>query len=424
MNPFPLSLETLLGHWGQYIVYLIIGVGFGAILEMSGFGKSTKLAAQFYFKEMTVIKVMFGAIVVAMILIFLATGLGFLDFNLVWVNPTYLWSGIVGGLIMGAGFILGGFCPGTSLVAAVTLKLDGIVFVLGAMFGIFLFGETVGGFDQFYNAGYLGRFTLPELFGLDTGTMVVLIALMALGVFVFSEYMERRVGKLARQTFPRWRIALAPMLIVIALVTLGVGQPTMAARWTQIAPEKEKLLTERQVQVSSAELITVTTDPRFKVMLFDVRSESDYNQFHIRDARHIAPDDLLGQAKHWRQDFSNTAFILIGNDEVLPTELWKLLTAASVPNVYILEGGVNAWLEQFACAPPELEGVHFEAAPCKSKDFALRDKVEAGESRFVFTAALGEKYPFAAPSKEAIAGIAFEKKIKLAGKRGGSFGCG
>jgi uncharacterized membrane protein YedE/YeeE len=73
-----------------------------------------------------------------MLFIFLTAGLGLLDYNLVWVNPTYLWPGIIGGLIMGAGFIIGGFCPGTSLVAAATGKLDGIFFTLGAFFGIFL----------------------------------------------------------------------------------------------------------------------------------------------------------------------------------------------------------------------------------------------------------------------------------------------
>ncbi|MEZ4581350.1 MAG: YeeE/YedE thiosulfate transporter family protein [Caldilineaceae bacterium] len=90
--------------------------------------QSPKLARQFYFKEMTVLKVMFMGIVVAMLLIFWATAMGWLNYNLIWVNPTYLWPGIVGGLIMGVGFIIGGFCPGTSLVAAATLKLDGIFF--------------------------------------------------------------------------------------------------------------------------------------------------------------------------------------------------------------------------------------------------------------------------------------------------------
>jgi len=83
-----------------------------------------------------VLKVMFGAIVTAMVLMFTMIGLGILDYNLVWVNPTYLGSGIVGGLIMGVGFIIGGFCPGTSLAAMATGKIDGIFFVGGVLGGI------------------------------------------------------------------------------------------------------------------------------------------------------------------------------------------------------------------------------------------------------------------------------------------------
>ena len=122
MTPFPLPLEALLAKSGTYLVFGLIGFGFGYVLEISGFGNSTKLADQFYFKDMTVLKVMFTAIVVAMVLIFGAIALGMLDYNLIWVNPTYLWPGIVGGLIMGVGFIVGGFCPGTSLVSMATIQ--------------------------------------------------------------------------------------------------------------------------------------------------------------------------------------------------------------------------------------------------------------------------------------------------------------
>ena len=131
MTLFPLNLAELLGQYGAYIVFLIIGFGFGYALEISGFGNSKKLAAQFYFKEMTVLKVMFTAIIVAMVGIFLSTAVGLLDYNMIWVNPTYLWPGIIGGLIMGVGFIVGGFCPGTSLVAVATAKIDGLFFSLG-----------------------------------------------------------------------------------------------------------------------------------------------------------------------------------------------------------------------------------------------------------------------------------------------------
>src|SRR4030042_6537068 len=103
---FPLDAFTIVSAanpW-TYVVFGVIGFAFGFTLEMSGFGDSRKLAAQFYFTELTVLKVMFTAITVAMVLLFGAVGLGILDFGQVWVNPTYLASGLIGGLIMGVGF--------------------------------------------------------------------------------------------------------------------------------------------------------------------------------------------------------------------------------------------------------------------------------------------------------------------------------
>ncbi|NOZ60752.1 MAG: YeeE/YedE family protein [Calditrichaeota bacterium] len=107
MAPFP--IEQILGHWGAYVIFLLIGIGFGATLEMTGFGNSTKLAAQFYFKDQTVLKTMFTAIIVAMLLIFLSTGLKLLDYSVIFVNPTYIIPVVVGGFIMGFGFIIGGY---------------------------------------------------------------------------------------------------------------------------------------------------------------------------------------------------------------------------------------------------------------------------------------------------------------------------
>ena len=79
MATFPLPLADMLGHWGSHGIYALVGIAFGMTLESAGFGNSKLLAAQFYFKDMRVFKVMFTAIIVAMTLILLTSELCILD---------------------------------------------------------------------------------------------------------------------------------------------------------------------------------------------------------------------------------------------------------------------------------------------------------------------------------------------------------
>jgi hypothetical protein len=106
MAPFDLSGLSLVQAGA---IYLGIGISFGFILERAGFGDARKLAAQFYLHDMTVIKVMFTGITTAGLLIAWAAALGWLDLDALWVNPTYIWPGILGGLLLGMGFFIGGY---------------------------------------------------------------------------------------------------------------------------------------------------------------------------------------------------------------------------------------------------------------------------------------------------------------------------
>ncbi len=367
---FPLQLSDLLGHGGAYVVFLLIGIAFGAVLEMSGFAYSPKLAAQFYLKDLTVLKVMFTSIVVAMVLIFGASGLGLLDYNRVWVNPTYLWPGIVGGLIMGAGFIIGGFCPGTSLVAAATFKIDGLFFVGGALFGIFTFGETVERFETFWKSSYKGRYTIPELLNIDVGVVVLGVVLAAIAVFWGGEQIERIFGGADPKKAPRWRYGAAGVGVLLALGVLIIGQPGAAERWGDIPEEKEALLTERAVYIHPGELLNLIHNDEIELVMLDLRDAADFDAFHIKDARHIESLDALAeQVPDLRHDASSALIVTMSNDETTATEAWRGLVFEEVPNVYILEGGVDAWLDVFGAAdypadapPPEAsEGLDFEA---------------------------------------------------------------
>jgi uncharacterized membrane protein YedE/YeeE len=189
----PWDLTALLGEFGPTLVYLLIGFFFGFILESAGFGDSRLLAAQFYWRDLRVLKVMFTAILVAMVLVFWSTALGWLDYDRIWVNPTYLWPGILGGLIMGVGFILGGFCPGTSLVGAATLKLDAMWFVAGTAVGIVGFGESVALFDDFWHSSSFGRLTLQDWLNLPTGIVVFGLVAIAVPVFWLGDKLRRRL---------------------------------------------------------------------------------------------------------------------------------------------------------------------------------------------------------------------------------------
>jgi rhodanese-related sulfurtransferase len=410
MTTFPLPLTELLGQYGSYMVYLLVGIAFGATLETAGFGNSKKLAAQFYLKDLTVFKVMFTAIIVAMTLIFLSSALGLLDYNLLWVPPTYLWPGIVGGLIMGVGFIVGGFCPGTSLVAMATGKLDGVFFVLGVLSGIFLFGETVSNFAVFFESSSMGRFTIPELFNLSYGTVVVGIVVMALLMFWGGEKIEAVMGGETAQKAPRWAIPAAGFLIALATLSLVIGQPANDDRWQAIEAEKTALLDERAVQIEPAELLSLINDSMIKAVLLDVRDERHFNQFHILGARRLPPGEVVKSAAKMIAEPANTVFVLMSNDEMHATEAWKQLKAESVPNVYILAGGVNNWIRTYA-------GEDFVAS-------RLVRNHENEQPAWRFDAALGSRHQAAEPNPQAFE-IEFEPKVKLELKRApASGGCG
>jgi len=176
------------------IIAFVIGIAFGIALEKGGFGRATILASQFYFTNMRVLKVMFTAIVTAMLGLYFLSVIGFVDLSLVYLTQTNLLPMAVGGVIAGLGFIIGGYCPGTSMVAVATGKLDAMVFVVGMIFGILVFGEMFPWIEEFFNSGYMGTVTIPSYFNLSYGLVVFLVVLMAIGAFAAAEWGEKKMA--------------------------------------------------------------------------------------------------------------------------------------------------------------------------------------------------------------------------------------
>jgi len=191
----PLIPNGLIPIEWNYVIAIFIGMAFGYILEASGFSSSRKLAGVFYGYDFVVLKVFFTSAVVAVIGLFYMDYLNFVDITQLYVHPTYLWAAIIGGMIMGVGFLAGGFCPGTSLCAVAIGKIDGIVFTIGLMIGIFIFAELFDVLEPLFVGSNLGNITLVDSFGISPYWIIFVFTLIAIVSFVFSDVIRKKVKK-------------------------------------------------------------------------------------------------------------------------------------------------------------------------------------------------------------------------------------
>ena len=190
----PLSSSIEFSVATDLAVALALGLGFGFALERAGFGSARKLTAVFYLYDMAVVKVMFTAIVTAMAGLFVLSAVGVLDLAELYVEPTSLVAQTLGGLVFGAGFIVGGYCPGTSIAAVATGRKDGVAFALGMLAGVLAYAELTPGIDDWIKANTQGEMTLPSVTGLSMGWFV--LAFVAFLVFAGwgMRTLERRFG--------------------------------------------------------------------------------------------------------------------------------------------------------------------------------------------------------------------------------------
>jgi len=176
------------------VLAFVLGTGFGFFLERAGFGSARKLAAQFYLYDMSVFKVMFTAIVTALLGVTYLGWLGWLDLSLVYLVPTHLVPQIVGGLVLGVGFVVGGYCPGTSVASLATGRVDGLVYALGIGAGTLVYAEVYPAIKDFVNSNDMGQVTLPEVLHLPWGLIVFVVVVIAVAGFSAATLVERHFG--------------------------------------------------------------------------------------------------------------------------------------------------------------------------------------------------------------------------------------
>jgi rhodanese-related sulfurtransferase/uncharacterized membrane protein YedE/YeeE len=339
----PLYANGLFGFNVSLMLAVFIGIAFGFFLERGGLGSATKLAGQFYLTDLSVFKVMFTAIVTAMLGLYWLSWLGFLDLSTVYVNPTYVLPQLTGGFVFGIGFICAGLCPGTSCVALATGKMDGLVVLVGIFFGIFLFGETFDLFYDFTVSTSLGQVTLPQFFHMSHGLVVLLVVLAALAGFFGAGVAERRFSPANKGCGTNQAPSLEKSLGIIALL-LGVmaavsGNPVRNGQMDASLAYPESIEGRQVAYLEPGQLAESLMARRQDMTVLDLRSQTDFETYHIPSAQHVG----LSYVTSHKIPNDKTILLYAGNGQHA-AQAWFDITEQGLENVFVLQGGLERWL--------------------------------------------------------------------------------
>lgn len=324
----------------------VIGLAFGFSLEQAGFGSSRRLAGMFYFRDMVVLKVMFTAVLVAMLGLQYAGGLGLIKEEQLFFMPTIYGAQIVGGLIFGVGFVMGAWCPGTAAVGVASGRLDALVFLAGAGIGSVFFNELFGILKGLYTWGDRGvRFAWQDL-GLSAAGFGFLVVAAALVLFWGAEYLEKRRtvgGAYWRSPFLR---SFSTVMILLALGLMAMEGRVVGERPAGLPVSTSAMLAEIESakdHMEPEEMADRLMRGEPGLLVVDIRPAEEYADFHIRGAVNIPMADLpevLSGSKN------KGIIVLYSNGMTHPAQARDALFRLGFTNVYMLTDGLVGFVDR------------------------------------------------------------------------------
>jgi 3-mercaptopyruvate sulfurtransferase SseA/uncharacterized membrane protein YedE/YeeE len=345
--------QDALGTPGAFLAALFIGAFFGLALEQAGFGSSRRLAGIFYFRDMTVLKVMFTGLIVAMLGLAYCTGLGWVRPDQIFYLPSIYGAQIAGGLIFGVGFALGGWCPGTAAVGLASGKLDALIFLGGAVGGSILFNEIFDLVKPLYILGDRGVQLAWESVGVSQGVFALAFTFVAVGCFWGAEAIERKRtggGEYLNTPFLK-AFSLALVFLAVGLFALsGAGAPAgpgapaaLPTTEVEILAEVESAADHLEPEDLADRLLAGGAD----LLLVDVRSVEEYEAFHIRGAIHVPLPELPARLEPHK---NRGTIVLYSNGMTHPAQARDALARLGFQNVRMLTDGLVGFKER--CLKP------------------------------------------------------------------------
>lgn len=356
----------LFGHFGPstgLLLGTLIGIGFGFVLERAGFGRARNLAAQFYLTDLRVLKVMFSAIVTALAGMALLSGAGVLDLSRITVPETFLWPQLVGGLLLGAGFIISGHCPGTAVVGTASGNIDAGVGVVGMMLGSLAFGLGFGPIEKFYESGAMGVVRLNDLLGVPTAVVAAAVLAMAIGAFVGGEKIERifsgRAGEPAPASPRRVKTGVfGGLAAAAALALLALALPVRKLEGRErVTRTIEPVELARQIIAAPQDL-----------WVLDLRRSEAAARGRIPGAMMLSSDDPTGNRVGRLAPTRRLVVFAQGDAPALPEGVLRF-----GGQIAVLRGGYDAWQAAVLAAPIQPES----PTPALVAEFRLKSALHS-----------------------------------------------
>jgi hypothetical protein len=385
---FPIITATMPAA-AEFMPVVLIGILFGVALEVAGFGNSKNLAAQFYFHDMRVFKVMFTAIVTASTGAALFAALGLLNIDLVYVPDTFIVPLMVGGFILGMGFMISSYCPGTSIVGAASGKIDGIVTFLGVIIGAVVFGMIQPHVEGFYMSTAKGVLTLPKLLGIPFQIISLTVAVGAFLLFLGADRLE---GIFAGKLGMPQGVGMSGAARKTLGAVIAVGVLAVVFQYS-LSPEGTAMAAGKTASVTPIELAQmIVNDPR-SLYVVDLRGGGA-----CKGAENIPAAACFADVKdNLEFMYKGKTMVVFSEDgkKPLPEALYKF-----PGRLVSLEGGYDAWRTMIIGKPEPAYQAFVNAA-----DPGRRNMISALHSYFT-----GAKMEAPAPSAAPGGGVVKPKK--------------
>ena len=336
----PLVPEVI-GNELNFIVALIVGIAFGFVLEQAGFSTSKKLVGLFYGYDFTVLRVFFTGGVTAMLGVIALAHFGLLDMKLVYVNPTFLWSAIVGGLIMGLGFVTGGYCPGTSICAAAIGKIDAMIFIVGSFLGVLVFAEGYPLFEGLYKAASWGNVQIFETLGMSQSLFAFLLTFMAVAAFWITTVIENRVNGKSGKGFhvSKLYLGLTGLAIIVGLTAFML--PDKKEYMLKNLKDNNFVASFKIEGMDIDELAFRIIDNDKDLQIIDLRSQKEFDSLGLPNSTHFQLENLFEKDAYKLLSVKHKKNVFIANDEFIAKKGAVLAVELGFSNVRVLKGGFD-----------------------------------------------------------------------------------